>query len=218
MNKRNYQRELDKILEMTKMGNMQQDSVPKHLLLHSCCAPCSSYVLEYLSRYFRITVLYYNPNITASAEYFKRVEEQKRLIEIFNRQTGRYIIDCIEGDYVPGEFLKLTKGMEACPEGGERCFVCYRMRLKESARVASKIKADYFTTTLTISPLKNAQKLNEIGEELAAVYGVPWLPSDFKKKEGYKRSVELSAEYGLYRQDYCGCAYSKAERERQKSE
>ncbi len=244
MNKRNYQKELDKVLdrlqeklpdcvfhesgkpadndgtgkvEAMKEAETEEESA-KHLLLHSCCAPCSSYVLDYLSRYFRITVLYYNPNITASAEYFKRVEEQKRLIEIFNTQEGRYRIECIEGDYVPQKFLELTRGMEECPEGAERCFLCYRMRLEESARVAKQIEADYFTTTLTISPLKNARKLNEIGEELAGVYQVPWLPSDFKKREGYKRSVELSAEYGLYRQDYCGCAYSKLERERQKSE
>ena len=220
MNKRNFQKELDKILNniSIKQAGDTAESTPQHLLLHSCCAPCSSYVLDYLSRYFRITVLYYNPNITASAEYFKRVEEQKRLIEIFNQQEGRFSIDCVEGDYRPAEFMEMTTGMEECPEGGERCFLCYRMRLEESAKVAKEVGADYFTTTLTISPLKNAQKLNEIGEELAIVYQVPWLPSDFKKKEGYKRSVELSAEYGLYRQDYCGCAYSKAERERQKTE
>lgn len=217
MNKRNYQKELDKILDKT-MNEIKEGQQPGHLLLHSCCAPCSSYVLVYLSRYFRITVLYYNPNITASAEYFKRVEEQKRLIAILNQQAGRYPIDCIEGDYVPQKFLEAAKGMEDCPEGGERCFLCYQMRLEESARIAAEISADYYTTTLTISPLKNAQKLNEIGEALSAVYGVPWLPSDFKKREGYKRSVELSAEYDLYRQDYCGCAYSKAERERQKSD
>ena len=213
MNKRNYQKEMEKVLE--SFTGKAQEQKPKHLLLHSCCAPCSSYVLDYLSRYFRITVLYYNPNITASVEYFKRVEEQKRLIDILNQQENRYFIDCIEGDYRPAEFLEKTKGMEACPEGGERCFVCYRMRLEETARLAKQSGADYFTTTLTISPLKNAQKLNEIGEELAREYGTVWLPSDFKKREGYKRSVELSNEYGLYRQDYCGCAYSKAERERQ---
>ena len=222
MNKRNYQKELDRVLEkllVKEQCGVQEDkhiretaeAVPR-LLLHSCCAPCSSYVLDYLSKYFRITVLYYNPNITASAEYFKRVEEQKRLIDIFNQQEGRFSIDCIEGDYKPAEFVEVTRGMEECPEGGDRCFLCYRMRLEESAKVAKEVGADYFTTTLTISPLKNAQKLNEIGEELAIVYQVPWLPSDFKKKEGYKRSVELSTEYGLYRQDYCGCAYSKAER------
>jgi len=219
MNQRNYQKELDKILErlVAEIGADEAESTPRHLLLHSCCAPCSSYVLEYLSRYFKITVLYYNPNITASAEYFKRVEEQKRLIQVFNKQGDRYPIDCIEGDYKPQIFLEKTKGMEECPEGGDRCFICYRLRLEETARVAKEIEADYFTTTLTISPLKNAQKLNEIGEELEKIYDVPWLPSDFKKREGYRRSVELSKEYGLYRQDYCGCAYSKAEREREKT-
>lgn len=209
MNQKNYQKELDRILE-----RLPAEEPPKHLFLHSCCAPCSSYVLEYLSRYFRITVFYYNPNITASGEYWKRVEEQKRLIGIFNTQEGRFFIDYVDGTYEPGKFLDMTRGLEDCPEGGERCFLCYRLRLEETARKAAEAGADYYTTTLTISPLKNARKLNEIGEELAVVYGTAWLPSDFKKKEGYKRSVELSAEYGLYRQDYCGCAYSKAERER----
>ena len=216
MNKRNYQKEMEKILERLPVDRETMEG--KHLMLHSCCAPCSSYVLDYLSRYFRITVIYYNPNITVSAEYFKRVDEQKRLIEAFNQQPDRFPIDCIEGDYRPTEFLELTKGLEECPEGGERCFICYRMRMEETAKVAAQMKADYFTTTLTISPLKNAQKLNEIGEEMAGVYGSVWLPSDFKKKEGYKKSVELSAEFGLYRQDYCGCAFSKAEREKQKAE
>jgi len=213
MNQRNYQKELEKMIVQAE----KQPAAVKHLLLHSCCAPCSSYVLEYLSRYYKITVLYYNPNITASSEYVKRVEEQKRLIALFNEQENRHPINCIEGEYEPGKFLELTKGMEECPEGGERCFLCYRMRLEEAARVAKETRADYFTTTLTISPLKNARKLNEIGEELALKYQVPWLPSDFKKKNGYKRSVELSHEYGLYRQDYCGCAYSKAQREMQKA-
>ncbi len=211
MNHRNYQKELEKILE-----KLPAEGEPKKLFLHSCCAPCSSYVLEYLSKYFMITVFYYNPNITASQEYFKRVEEQKRLIEIYNQQDGRYPIAVIEGDYEPQRFLDMSKGLEECPEGGERCFLCYELRLKETAKRAKENEADYFATTLTISPLKNAQKLNEIGENLAAQYGIPWLPSDFKKKEGYKRSIELSAEYGLYRQDYCGCAYSKAQREIQK--
>ena len=203
MNKRNYQKELDLILEKTEKG--------KHLLLHSCCAPCSSYVLDYLSRYFRITVLYYNPNITASAEYFKRVEEQKRLIRIFNQQENRYFIDCIEGDYRPAEFLELTQGMEECPEGGERCFKCYEMRLRESAKYAKDLGFDYFTTTLSISPHKNAQKLNEIGKALSDEYGIAYLFSDFKKRNGYKRSCELSEIYSLYRQDYCGCVFSKLE-------
>lgn len=211
MNKRNYQKELDKLLE-----KLSKEEYPKTLFLHSCCAPCSSYVLEYLSKYFKITVFYYNPNITASAEYWKRVEEQKRLIEIYNKQGNGYPIAVMEGDYQPQIFLDMAKGLEDCPEGGERCFQCYELRLKETAKRAKELVADYFATTLTISPLKNAPKLNEIGENLAEKYGVAWLPSDFKKKEGYKRSIELSTEYGLYRQDYCGCAFSKAERERQK--
>ncbi len=210
MNRRNYQKELEKVL-----AGLLKGEKPKKLFLHSCCAPCSSYVLEYLSQYFQITVFYYNPNITASSEYFKRVEEQKRLIAIYNAQGGRYPISVLEGDYVPQVFLELSKGLEECPEGGERCFKCYTMRLEETARKAKENGADYFATTLTISPLKNAEKLNQIGEELAQEYQIPWLVSDFKKKEGYKRSIELSAEYGLYRQDYCGCAFSKAQRETQ---
>jgi len=212
MNKRNYQKELDKLL-----AGMVQEKGVKTLFLHSCCAPCSSYVLEYLRKYFRITVFYYNPNITYSEEYFKRVEEQKKLIEIYNRQNEGYPIAVVEGDYKPQMFLEAAKGMEECPEGGERCFKCYELRLEETARKAKEAGADYFATTLTISPLKNAEKLNEIGERLAEVYQIPWLPSDFKKKEGYKRSIELSAEYDLYRQDYCGCAFSKADREKQKA-
>lgn len=211
MNKRNYQKELDKILKTLPGG----DAVKK-LFLHSCCAPCSSYVLEYLSTCFQITVFYYNPNITAASEYAKRVEEQKRLIEILNAGKDRYPITVMEGDYRPELFLNMAKGLENCPEGGERCEGCFALRLEETAAQAVRQGADYFATTLTISPLKNADKLNEIGEEMAAKYKIKWLPSDFKKKDGYKRSVELSAEYGLYRQDYCGCAYSKAERERQK--
>lgn len=211
MNRRNYQKELEKLL--TQLRGQEG----KHLFLHSCCAPCSSYVLEYLSPHFQITVFYYNPNITASAEYFKRVEEQKRLIEILNQKEGHFPIQVVEGDYRPKDFLDVAEGLEDCPEGGERCFACYRLRLEETAKRAKEYDADYFATTLTISPLKNAEKLNALGEELSIDYQVPWLPSDFKKKEGYKRSIELSAEYDLYRQDYCGCAFSKAERERQKN-
>ncbi len=211
MNRRNYQKELDKLL--TQLKGQEE----KHLFLHSCCAPCSSYVLEYLSPHFQITVFYYNPNITASAEYFKRVEEQKRLIALLNEKEGHFPIQVVEGDYRPQEFLDMATGLEECPEGGERCFACYRLRLEETAKRAKEYGADYFATTLTISPLKNAEKLNALGEELALSYEIAWLPSDFKKKEGYKRSIELSAEYDLYRQDYCGCAFSKAEREKQKS-
>ena len=224
---RNYQRELEKIIGRLEYA---APALPT-LLLHSCCAPCSSYVLEYLRQYFRITVFYYNPNITEDVEYRKRVAEQKRLIGKLNEQTedagngqvwqsGEMKKHCeikiMEGAYDPARFYEIAKGLEQCPEGGERCFRCYELRLRESARVAEEQRFDYFTTTLTISPLKNAAKLNEIGERLAAEHGVAWLPSDFKKRDGYKRSIELSKEYDLYRQDYCGCVYSFAERERQK--
>jgi len=208
-NARNYQRELDRILERL--------TAPPRLLLHSCCAPCSSYVLEYLRRHFEITVFYYNPNISMETEYRKRVAEQKRLIAAYNEMVGSgYPIAVVEGDYEPEVFYAAAKGKEQCPEGGERCFACYELRLRETARLAQAGGYDYFTTTLSISPLKNAAKLNEIGERLAAEYGVAWLPSDFKKREGYKRSIELSKEYDLYRQDYCGCVYSRMEREKQR--
>ncbi len=226
---RNYQKELDKIIEKISAAGIDAPT----LFLHSCCAPCSSYVLEYLRKFFRITVFYFNPNITEDEEYRKRVAEQKRLIAAYNEQltiqvnTGRggnrltavgmaYPIEVIEGDYDPARFYEMAKGLEQCPEGGERCFACYELRLRETAKQAKAGGYDYFTTTLSISPLKNAAKLNEIGEKLAAELGVAWLPSDFKKKDGYKRSIELSKEYDLYRQDYCGCVYSQAERERQK--
>ena len=200
--KRNYAKELDQILA-------REENKGKHLFLHSCCAPCSSYVLEYLRQYFRITVFYYNPNITEDAEYRKRVEEQKRLIAAYNQKAQGYAIEVLEGDYEPDLFFQIAKGLEACPEGGERCFACYELRLLETAKRAQAGNYDYFTTTLSISPLKNAAKLNEIGEKLAASCGVAWLPSDFKKRDGYKRSIELSKEYELYRQDYCGCVYSR---------
>lgn len=211
----NYQKELEKILH--RIENAGGDVVPR-LFLHSCCAPCSSYVLEYLRQYFAITVFYYNPNISFAEEYGKRVEEQKRLIAAFNEDDGGYHIAIVEGDYEPEAFYEIARGLEACPEGGERCFRCFDLRLRETAKRAAEGGYDYFATTLTISPLKNAQKLNEIGGQLSREFGVPWLPSDFKKKNGYKRSIELSALHGLYRQDYCGCAYSKAQREREKCE
>ena len=216
MNNRSYQKELEQILAQTDAAA----SVPT-LLLHSCCAPCSSYVLEYLRSHFRITVFYYNPNISFEEEYKKRVEEQRRLIAAYNKEIAAgkvkgYPIAVIEGDYDPDAFYRVAKGLEQCPEGGERCFACFELRLRETAKRAAEGKFDFFTTTLTISPLKNAKELNRIGEMLADEYTVRWLPSDFKKRGGYQRSVELSTEYNLYRQDYCGCIYSKKERERQK--
>lgn len=201
MNRKNYQKELEKIIEK----NTYESRVPR-LLLHSCCAPCSSYVLEYLSKFFSITVFYYNPNIAPKEEYEKRVEEQCRLIE---QLPAEYPITFRAGTYEPERFYEQSRGLEEVPEGGERCFRCYRLRLEKAAKLAAEGGYDYFTTTLTISPLKNAEKLNEIGEELAGIYAVPHLPSDFKKKNGYRRSVELSEEYGLYRQNYCGCVFSK---------
>lgn len=197
----NYQKLLDKTLEQ-----LTAEKRTPTLLLHSCCAPCSSYVLEYLSRYFLITVFYFNPNITEKDEYEKRVTEQKRLISEMPLENP---VKFIEGNYEPKRFFEIAKGFENVPEGGERCFKCYRLRLSEAADTAKAGGFDYFTTTLSISPLKNAQKLNEIGEEEALRVGVPYLFSDFKKKEGYKRSIQLSAQFGLYRQNYCGCPYSK---------
>lgn len=205
---RNYQKELEKIIEKNKAEN----KIPR-LFLHSCCAPCSSYVLEYLSQYFEITDFFYNPNISPREEYEKRTEEMKRLIE---EMPFVHKPKFVEGKYHPEDFFKMAKGLEDVQEGGERCFQCFRMRMEEAARLAAEGGYDYFTTTLTISPLKNAQKINEIGEELAKIYDVKHLPSDFKKKNGYKRSTELSKEYQLYRQDYCGCVFSKKEREEQK--
>lgn len=212
MNTVNYQKELDACL--SELQTFSNDK-PKTLLLHSCCAPCSSYVLLYLRNYFAITVFYYNPNISMETEYQKRVEEQKRLIAIYNEKPGNQI-KVIEGDYEPEIFFEKTKSYKDCKEGGERCFLCYELRLRKTALKAKTDSFDYFATTLTISPLKNTVKLNEIGYQLAKEYGVMWLPSDFKKKDGYKQSIELSKEYNLYRQDYCGCIYSKLEREEQK--
>lgn len=197
----NYQIILNKTLdEIVKSGGR------KTLLLHACCAPCSSYVLEYLSEYFNITVLFYNPNITESAEYHKRSEELLRLIDQMPHINK---IEYIDYGYEPKVFTDAVKGLENEPEGGIRCFKCYRLRLQQAAKVAAEKGFDYFTTTLSISPHKNAQVLNEIGGELSEEYGVAYLYSDFKKRNGYKRSCELSQIYNLYRQDYCGCIYSK---------
>lgn len=198
---RNYQKELDALLA----GETEAGRVPR-LFLHSCCAPCSSYVLEYLSRYFEITVFYYNPNIFPREEYEKRVREIRRMISEMELPRP---VRLVEGTYEPEKFFAMAKGMEDVVEGGERCFACYRMRMEEAARLAGEGGFDYFTTTLSISPLKNAGKINEIGEELGEIYQVSHLPSDFKKRNGYKRSIELSKEYGLYRQNYCGCVFSK---------
>ncbi len=201
MNQTNYQKELDKTIT-----RLQAQSRVPTLLLHACCAPCSSYVLEYLSAYFKITVLYYNPNISPRSEYDTRAEELKRLID---EMTFKYPVKLIVGEYEPEKFYAMAKGMEDLPEGGERCFRCYEQRLSYTAKLAKEQDFDYFTTTLSISPLKNAAKLNEIGLALEKECGVPYLVSDFKKKNGYKRSVELSAEHNLYRQNYCGCVFSK---------
>ena len=201
MNKVNYQKELDKLI-----GKLEQSKEVPRLFLHSCCAPCSSYVLEYLSQYFEITVFYFNPNIAPEEEYRKRVEEQKRLIE---QLPAVYPIQFVEGHYKPKEFYSRVRGLEKEPEGGSRCRVCFELRLEEAARLAAEGRYDYYTTTLSISPLKNAQVLAEVAIEMGQKWGVSWLPSDFKKKEGYKRSIQLSSEYDLYRQNYCGCVFSR---------
>lgn len=198
---KNYSVELEKIL-----NNL--DKTPT-LLLHSCCAPCSSYVLNYLTKYFKITVLYYNPNISPIEEYEKRKQEQIRLINEMDSINPIDIMDC---DYDNDKFEELIKGLEEEKEGGPRCFKCYRLRLEKTAMLAKQNNFDYFGTTLTVSPYKNSQKLNEIGSELEQIYKIPYLYSDFKKKEGYKKSIEFSRTYNLYRQDYCGCIYSKKEK------
>lgn len=201
----NYQKELEKTLEeMEKAGK-----VPS-LLLHSCCAPCSSYVLEYLSSFFNITILFYNPNIGEGKEYEKR---KKELLRMIDAMPFRYPVSYMDCEYDPREFYQSVPDRAKDREGGESCFQCYRLRLEKTAQEAHKGGFDYFTTTLSISPLKNAQKLNTIGRELSETYQVPYLYSDFKKKNGYKRSIELSAEYGLYRQNYCGCVFSRKEAE-----
>jgi len=202
----NYQLEMEKIID----ANQKMKKVPT-LLLHSCCAPCSSSVLEQLSKYFKITIFYYNPNITDELEYQKRVLEQKKFISMINAENP---ISFIEGRYEPKLFFETIKGLEDLGEGSERCFRCYRLRLEETAKNAKKLNYDYFTTTLSISPYKNSKVLNEIGNELENKYDISYLCADFKKKDGYKRSIYLSSQYNLYRQDYCGCVYSKIERDK----
>lgn len=204
----NYAKELTALLD-----TLPADPLPR-LLLHSCCAPCSSAVLEYLSRFFLITVDYYNPNIAPREEFDKRAAEQKRLIEAL---SSAHPITLQIGKYEPERFTELARGLEDCPEGGERCFRCYALRLEEAACRAAEGGYDFYCTTLSISPMKNAGKLNELGRAIGEKHGVRFLPSDFKKNEGYKRSLELSRQYDLYRQDFCGCAYSKAQREKEKA-
>ena len=199
--KENYQKVLDKTLESIKLNNIKPD-----LFLHCCCAPCSSYVLEYLCQHFNITVYFYNPNITEAEEYEKRSNE---LIRLINEMGLDGSVSFIHGEYEPMAFTEIAKGLENEPEGGIRCHKCYRQRHEKSAQEAQKLGFDYFTTTLSISPHKDAQILIEIGKELADKYNINYLYSDFKKRNGYKRSCELSEIYRLYRQDYCGCVYSK---------
>jgi predicted adenine nucleotide alpha hydrolase (AANH) superfamily ATPase len=201
---RNYQKELEK-----QIDKQQKEGTIPRLLLHSCCAPCSSYVLTYLKQYFAITVYYYNPNIWPAEEYGKREEEQKRLIDQLNQELSGPAISFLAGSYEPERFYQMAAGREDAPEGGVRCAGCFALRLGEAAKRAREGGFDFFTTTLTISPLKNAEKLNEIGEQIAGQEGVAWLPSDFKKKDGYRCSVQLSEKYGLYRQNYCGCEFSR---------
>ena len=204
----NYQKELDKLIE-----KLQKEQRVPRLLLHSCCAPCSSYVLEYLSNYFEITVFYYNPNIFPENEYTKRILEQQMLI---GDMKMKYPVSFLAGSYDRERFYEIAAGLEHLKEGGERCFKCYELRLEEAAKVAQDGGFDYFTTTLSISPMKNAEKLNELGKMIGKKYDIEYLQSDFKKKNGYKRSIELSKTYNLYRQDYCGCEFSFRDRQLEK--
>ena len=195
-------------LEMEKqMSNLKEGDT---LLLHACCAPCSTACLERLANFFKITIFYYNPNITDENEYKKRIEEIKKLLSLIN---PKYKVELLEGNYNPKVFLDMAKGLEMEPERGKRCYKCYELRLEETAKIASKLGFNNFCTTLTLSPHKNANWINEIGEKLNNEYESNYLYSDFKKKEGYKRSIELSKQYDLYRQDYCGCIYSKRDRQ-----
>ena len=200
--KQNYQKQMDAVV-----ASLPQGERPR-LLLQSCCGPCSSYVLEALTPFFRVTVLYYNPNIQPRAEYDLRLENQRKIIAALPTPSA---VDILECDYDGEKYDAAVKGLESEPEGGARCTVCFRLRLEETAKRASELGYDWFCTTLTVSPHKDAERLNQIGKALGERYGVPFLPSDFKKREGYKRSIQLSNEYGLYRQDYCGCLYSKSE-------
>ncbi len=206
MNQVNYQRVMEDLIK----ENCGAGLTPR-LLLHSCCGPCSSYCIACLSEYFSVTVFYYNPNIYPPEEYELRAKEQERFVREF---PTRYPVSFVEGGYDPERFYACAKGLEHVPEGGERCFACYRLRLQKTAEYAKKEGYDFFTTTLSISPLKNAAKLNEIGAGLEREYQVRYLFSDFKKKDGYKKSTELSRQYGMYRQNYCGCVFSREPKER----
>lgn len=208
MEKIDYQKILDSTL-----GRVSNMTTKPRLLLHACCAPCSSYVIEYLQDYFDITLYFYNPNIAPEAEYDFRANELSRLLDEMPLSVKPRIV--IE-EYNSGEFYNISQGKEEAPEGGERCKECYRLRLERTARYAKENQFDFFCTTLSVSPYKNAARLNDIGAELGNIYGVEYLISDFKKKNGYKRSCELSKEYGLYRQDYCGCEFSRAEAQKRK--
>lgn len=199
----NYQKELEKIIDNIKNSN----KTPK-LLLHACCGPCSSYCIEYLSKYFDITIIYYNPNIYPDTEYNRRLNELKKFINEIKLEKK---IELIESRYNQDEYYKAVKGLEKLGERSKRCFACYKLRMEEAAKYASSNKYDYFTTTLSISPYKDAKWINEIGAELEKKYNIKYLYSDFKKRNGYKRSIELSKIYNMYRQDYCGCAYSYVE-------
>ena len=202
------------ILMEQQLKEIEKTGIKPKLLLHSCCAPCSSAILEFLQNYFDITVYFYNPNITFEEEYYKRLNEQRE----YHEKRG-YSIRVIEGNYDPKEdFFKQVKGLEDRREGGERCFKCYTLRMEATAQKAKELGFDYFSTVLSISPLKNAQWINEIGEELSEKYGIKFLNGDFKKKNRYLRSTEISREYELYRQDYCGCVFSKVEREAKEKE
>ncbi|MGN0383967.1 MAG: epoxyqueuosine reductase QueH [Eubacterium sp.] len=200
---RNYQKEFENELNMIETE--YSDRKPR-LLLHACCAPCSSHVLDYISRIFDITVMYYNPNIFPEDEFKYRLTEIQRLVREMDLQQT---VNVIAPEYNPDEFFEAVKGYEHFPEGSERCYICYELRLRKTAMIAQQKEYDYFATTLSISPLKNVKKINEIGEKVADEYSVKYLVSDFKKKDGYKHSIELSRKYNLYRQNFCGCVYSK---------
>lgn len=200
-----YEKEMEELNSLTSV---------KKLLLHGCCAPCSSHVISFLTKYFDITILYYNPNISPRSEYEKRKQEQIKLLDMIETKNKLDYIDC---DYDNDLYNEKVKGYESCKERGERCTICFNLRLQKTALLAKENNYDYFCTTLSVSPYKNSKLINEIGEKLEKEYNVKWLYSDFKKDNGYKNSIELSKKYGLYRQDYCGCIYSKIERENYKS-